>query len=121
VLDLFPQAAGRASVIYRRVFDFGATVVWTKGTRSSKTWKVIARKKAFFQIFHDSRKWPVFKWVHRDQLAKAKVVAFVYDVTSVHGVLRTIQAAAFPPVNSLLIYDLRPGVRAVRSISASEA
>ena len=61
-----------------------------KGTQAGKTWKVIARKKAFFQIFHDARTWPVFKCVHRDQLAKAKVVAFVYDVTSVHGVSRTI-------------------------------
>jgi hypothetical protein len=121
VLDLFPQAAGRASVIYRRVFDIGATVVWDRGARSGKTWKVIARKKAFFQIFHDSRRWPIFKWIHRDQLAKARVVAFVYDVTSVHGVSRTIRAAAFPPVNSLLIYDPRPEVNAVRSISVSEA
>jgi site-specific DNA-cytosine methylase len=121
VLDRFPQTAGQASVIYRRVFDIGATVVWRRGARSGKTWKVIAKKNAFFQVFYDSRRYPVFKWVHRDQLAKAQVVAFVYDVTSVYGVSRTIRAAAFPPVNSLLVYDPRPGVRAVRSISAAEA
>ena len=109
------------SVTYRRVFDIGATVVWERGARSGKTRKVIAKKKAFFQIFHDSRRWPIFKWIHRGQLAKARVVAYVYDVTSVHGVSRTIRAAAFPPVNSLLIYDSRPEVNAVRSISASEA
>ena len=59
--------------------------------------------------------------MHRNQLAKARVVAFAYDVTSMYGVSRTIRAAAFPPVNSLLIYDPRPGVRAVRSISAAKA
>ena len=42
VLGLFPQSAGRASVICRRVFVIGATVMWRKGARLGKTWKVIA-------------------------------------------------------------------------------